>query len=463
MEAKQDDKASKVIILTSRPTQNKTYHTAERIQKVGSKLGYKSYIVYSEDAYIIDDNDTIKIYNIEDKKGFEIDPKTTLVMNRGSVSKNTSSRDLVAQLEKRKFFCVNSLECIKNCADKYKTALLLADMDIPSPRTILIRSENGIERVLEEAEHKFPLIIKTLRGSKGVGVFKVDDEKNLKSILQTLWAANPSIELLAQSYIEADGDYRIHVMDEKVLASMKRTKVEDDFRSNFSLGGEIKGIKDIPNEMAELAIKAAKAVRGRWVGIDIIQSKKDKKYYVLEVNSSPGSEGIEKATHKNIVELALKHFINKKVWTRKMIECGWKENVFVEGLGYVLCKFDTGNSSMCVMHADKWKVKDNDVVWSHFGKKMKNKLHHIRKVSVGGLREYEEDRPVIYLDVTFNGETFKDHLFCLDSRENRTPGLISHDLITKAGLIINPSEKFLLSLKDPEKKTKISEMFKEIR
>lgn len=453
--------AKRVIILTSKPedgNEEKVYRTAGRLEDIAKSVGLETFVVFSEDAYLKQEKGTIKIYNVGKDKGFEIDPEDTIVINRGSVAGYLSSMDLVSQLEKMMFYCVNSRECIEDCADKYRTYLRLKEIGVETPRTALVRSEDGLDRAFNDVGGKFPVVLKTLKGSKGVGVFISESIANMKSVLQTVWKLAPEAEILIQEYIESDGDLRIHVLGNDVIAAMKRIKNKDDFRANYSLGGTVEPVKISP-ETGAIAIKANKAVKGIWTGVDVIKSKKTGQQYVIEVNSSPGTEGIEKATGKNVVKTVLDYAKDISNWLFKALECGYKEYIEVDGIGKVKAKFDTGNGAYCVIHADgneegvDFKVNGKTVTWKYHGKKMKTKFLRNEKMFVGGMRGYEEERPIIELEIVFNGKKYTEE-FALDYREKRVPMLISRHFIRKLHLTIDPAKTYVLSIPPDQEEDK---------
>lgn len=423
--------------------------TGKVIKNICIKRNIPYYPVFSDRAYIRkDSNNNTYIHNINDKKGFKIDKDNTVCIIRGTFVNFKSSLDLITQLEKNDIYCINSRETIETCADKFRTILRLADLGIVAPKTVLVNCESMLESAFKRMKGTFPCILKTLTGSKGVGVFKADSWEGMRSTLQTIWKINPDTEIIIQEYIEADYDMRIHVLGGKVIAAMKRYKIKKDFRSNYSLGGKVEKIS-LTEEQAEVAIRAAKAVAGIWVGVDMMIDRKGN-IFVIEVNSSPGTEGIIKATGKPIVDIVLDYATDKKHWRTKTIECGYIEKIKIEKIGDFEAKFDTGNSSYCVLHADEWKINDSIVTWSNNGKTYKNELQGMKIVKAGtlGIKEPEE-RPVIFLDVTFNGTIYKDIKFTLSKRDGRKPANMNVGFIKKAGLSINPAKKYLLSVKEP--------------
>ena len=369
-------------------------------------------------------------------------------MVRGSVGAR-HNLDLITQIERHEIFCVNSRRTIEECSDKYRTILTVANAGLTAPKSALVTSEAGLKISFEKIGEKFPVVLKTITGSKGIGVFTANDWPSLKSTLQTIWKIDEDTEILIQEYIDADFDMRVHVLGETVLASMKRFKIKDDFRSNYSLGGKVEKVK-LTDEQIEIAIKAAKAVGAVWCGVDLMEGE-DGETYIIEINSSPGTEGIEKASGVDITSKVLDYILDKDNWTRTPIECGYIEKVDIEGFGELSAKLDTGNGSYCVMHADKYEIEKDKVTWSHNGKEYKHKLEGIKTIRRGGLKEDEEDRPVVLLDVGFAGTVYKDIKFTLSNRESRsTPILLNRMFIRKANLVVNAGKRYVLTVKKAE-------------
>jgi len=184
-----DESPKKAVIFTSRLGNNSETHTntVNRFTELFKKNKINCYIAYTDDSYIIKGKENkITIFNIDDKKGFEIDPKTTVIINRASVAYKTSSLDIISQLEKNHFFCVNTRECLETCSDKFRTYVKLTDLGIDTPRTAMVRNEESIEHSHESVGGKFPVILKTVTGTQGKGVFIAESKKNLLSVLQTI-------------------------------------------------------------------------------------------------------------------------------------------------------------------------------------------------------------------------------------------------------------------------------------
>ena len=125
---------------------------------------------------------------------------------RGSITRKDSWMDLVSQLEKAGIVCVNSRQTISTCADKYRTALRLSDVGLRQPKTVLVSDPDNIQKDFEKLDTDFPIILKTLRGSKGVGVLFVESERALNSIVQLLFKQDKSSDILIQEYIKNRDD-----------------------------------------------------------------------------------------------------------------------------------------------------------------------------------------------------------------------------------------------------------------
>jgi len=445
-EAKEEKDFLRLLIITDEPEEAKTFHTADRLKEECDKLNYPFYLFKLSGGYTHRENGVLSFHNKDDKKGFEID-KNTVAVIRGSITRKDSWMDFVSQLEREQVCLVNSRNTISVCADKYRTALRLADYGLTQPKTKLI---NDPEKSVEAADNeglKFPVILKTLRGSKGVGVLFVDSEKGLDSIVQLIHKQDEDTDLLLQQYIKTDYDVRAHVLGGKLLAAMKRPVIEGDFRSNVSQGSVPQKIKLTDLEI-EHCLRAAKAVNGMWSAVDFIPSnnRETEPPFFLEVNSSPGTEGIEDATGMNIAKDVIQHFAKKVHRFQVPTECGYKEVVTIKPFGDIIAKFDTGNSGMPVIHADKYKVNGKKITWTLLGKTITSDIIRKEEISVGGLRDYEEDRYVVELECEFAGGLYKTE-FTIDDREDRTPILFDREFMSRVGVMVNPQRKYIITTK----------------
>tara|TARA_R110000803_G_scaffold70624_1_gene133576 strand:- start:63 stop:1454 length:1392 start_codon:yes stop_codon:yes gene_type:complete len=434
----------RILVISAEPNNNKLFHTSQRIVDESEKSGHDVYVVKVEGAIIIYDNG-YKIYNSDDKDGFEIDNDTIAIV-RGSVRLKKSYLDLLSRLEKIGMCMVNSRETIEISSDKYRTYVKLQDFGLTQPKTVLIPNEKTWKQAVEALDTKFPIIMKTLEGSKGVGVLFIESERQIESLIQLLYSQNDDVDLLIQEYIKTDGDIRVIVLGGKIIASMKRDVIEDDFRSNVSQGAKVKEY-DLTDVEIEHCLLAAKAIDGSWTAVDFIPSKNPKKDppYILEVNHSPGTEGIEKATGKNIVKQVIDHYANPDNRYAVPTQCGWEEIVTIKPFGDLIAKFDTGNARYSVLHAEDVKVKGKEITFTHGEKTITTKLVGDYVSITGGGKD---ERYLVELEFHFAGSPYGKITFGLDNRDDfNTDVLLNRKTMRMLNVMINPQRKYIVTTK----------------
>ena len=448
----QKDKKYKVVVLTRKPKDNPKQNllvTASKFQKAAKSLGMESYVVFIEGAYITLDDNVRRIHNSDDDKGFEISVDDTLVIVRGGVNARDSWKDLLSQLERAGYTCANSRECMEICSDKYRTALRLSEVGLVTPTTVLIPDEDGAKIAFDKLNTTYPVILKTIQGTKGVGVLFVESEKSLESMVQLLYKVDEEISLILQSFIKTTHDVRVMVLNNIIVGAMQRDTVKGDFRSNVHLGAKVKKY-NLTDKEKEDCIRAAKAVNGVWVGVDFIPAKDRNKDgpFILEINSSPGTSGFDEATGKDVTTHILKNFMDKENWWKTPTIAGVLETFEHEKLGKLVGKMDTGNSnSKSAIHADTFEVKGKKIYWELNGIKMVSKLEKMVEVTASrfGDDDRTQLRPVILLDFTFAGKVYQDMKFTIDDRGNKAPLLINRDFMRASNLMIDPSRKFIIT------------------
>ena len=437
----------RLVVLAQRPREQLKSSTSKQLVDAGENLGLEVYNCRISGAYLERDPDlgTVTIHNEDDKKGFELD-EDTLVVIRGNVTKKDSFLDLISQLERYGVSVNNFRETIEVCSDKFRTYLRLQEVGLNQPRTVLIPSDEpeAVDRAHEALDNDFPMVLKTLQGAKGVGVLLIETERSLQSTVQLIHKIDPFADLLLQEYIEQDFDIRTVVINKEIVGAMKRPKIIDDFRSNVSQGSKPEAIKLTPKE-EEAVLSAAKAVNGQWVGVDFMPAKNRDTGdpYILEVNHSPGTQGIGKVIGENVSEMVLQEYFDREIWKKSATECGVLETIEVEG-DEMTAKMDTGNNvSTCALHADDLQVKGKVVTWTTNGTKHKKPLHRYVE-----LIKPAEKRPVVVMDVKFLNTTYEVEV-SLDQR-NQIPFLANRDFMRRANLMINPARKFMLTNKIDE-------------
>ena len=194
-----DEQPYKILVISAEPTKEKMFHTAQRVTDEAKKLGHDVYVVKVEGAIVSYENEW-RIYNSDDKKGFVIDAHNTVAIVRGSVRLKKSYLDLLSQLEKIGVCMVNSRETVEISADKYRTYLKLQDFGLTQPKTVLIPNKENWKEAVEKLDTTYPMIMKTLDGSKGVGVLFIESERQIESLVHLLYSQNENIDLLLQEY-----------------------------------------------------------------------------------------------------------------------------------------------------------------------------------------------------------------------------------------------------------------------
>ncbi|PVW15307.1 RimK family alpha-L-glutamate ligase [Marixanthomonas spongiae] len=217
------------------------------------------------------------------------------IIPRVGASNTYYGSSLVRHFEAMDVFSIVSAQAILHSRDKWTSFQILSKAGVAVPHTVFVNPYLATEQVATFGDN--PIIIKLLEGTHGQGVILAKNGKQAMPIIETLQAAKQKFVL--QEFIkESKGaDIRVIVVDGVVIAAMKRHCKAGDFRSNLHRGGTSESLQ-LSHEEEAIALKAAKALKMGVCGVDILQSKRGP--LVLEVNSTPGLEGIEKTTQKNI-------------------------------------------------------------------------------------------------------------------------------------------------------------------
>lgn len=387
---------------------------------------------------------------LDDKKKVEISQDSTVFIFRRGILSDQHTRGLAKILEKQGYFCINSVEAMDNCENKHATAEILESHDVKVPKYALVPNENFIDSALEKIGGKFPIVVKLLSGTQGIGVSIVDSYASFKSVYQTMKKLSGTAEILIQEKIEADNDIRIQVITnhkldptKKLIGAMKRTKVKKDFRTNYSLGGEVDKI-DISKKVEEIAFKAANAVGCIWCGVDIMIDKNTKEPYVLEVNSSPGVEGISGVLKRPVFNDVMDFIEERKNWTFAPVKVGYLEIMTIDGIGDMVAKFDTGNSSLsCSLHADKVEEKNGILYWECKGKKFKQKIVDYSNSEIG---KEKIKRAIVEIDIIFNNRLFTGvRVSPTDRGIKSTPFLVNRKFMRYIGVVVDPHSTFIVT------------------
>lgn len=233
-------------------------------------------------------------------------PRFDAVIPRIGSSITPYGTSVVRQFETIGTYCLNGSQGITASRDKLHSHQLLARHKIGMPNTAFANSPKDTDSLINLVGTA-PLIVKLLESTQGKGVVLAETKKAAQSVISAFRGLKANF--LVQDFVkEANGeDIRCFVLNGKVVAAMKRSAAAGDFRSNLHQGGQASIVR-ISKEERETAIRAVKAFGLRMAGVDLLRSNDGPK--VLEVNSSPGLEGIEKATDKNIAGMIYDHIEN---------------------------------------------------------------------------------------------------------------------------------------------------------
>jgi len=210
---------------------------------------------------------------------------------------------VVRHFEMKKIPTMNGSRAIAESRDKMRSLQVLTEADLLVPATVLTRNTQSLKTAIE-AVQGLPVVLKILRGTQGVGVMLVHSPVSLGSVLDTLRTLDQDA-IIQQFIVEGAGrDYRALVIGDRVVAAMVRTAPQGEFRSNIHRGGSAQ-IVQLSKKFEQTAVRAAKTLGLQIAGVDLMESHEGP--LVIEVNSSPGFEGIEKATGINVAQAIMKH------------------------------------------------------------------------------------------------------------------------------------------------------------
>ncbi len=284
------------IAVLSRGKDN--YSTRRLVEEITGH-GHKAQVVDHAKCYVDIEQDSPEVrYRGEDISGIDA------VIPRVAANISRYGTAIVRQFEMMGVYTLNKSVAIRRTHDKLRSLQILSKAGVGIPKTIFSRETDAVDDLIEQIG--VPMIIKVARGTHGRGVVLAETKKAARATIQAFYVENVSI--LLQEYIEesAGSDVRAFVIGGRVVASMKRQSLTDDFRSNIHQGGAGRKIK-LTDEERRTAIKAAKAMGLSVAGVDMVRSKRGP--LVLEVNSSPGLEGIETVTGKNIAAKIVEYVI----------------------------------------------------------------------------------------------------------------------------------------------------------
>ena len=263
-------------------------------------------------------------------------PKLDAVIPRIGHSITTFGCSVVRQFEQMGVFCTNGSAAITQSRDKLRSMQILSRHSIGIPATAYVRQQSDVLPAIERVGG-VPVIIKLLEGSQGIGVILADSVKIAEAIIETLQSAKQSV-LIQRFVAESKGtDIRAFVVGGRVVAAMRRRAQGQEFRSNVHRGGSVEAV-ELDEAYTRTAIRAATILGLRVAGVDMLEGTDGPQ--VMEVNSSPGFEGIEAATGVDIAGEVM-DLINREV---RFPDVDLRQRLSV-GSGYAVAELDIDKDS----------------------------------------------------------------------------------------------------------------------
>jgi ribosomal protein S6--L-glutamate ligase len=284
----------KIAILSANPN----LYSTRRLVEAGKKKGHEMIIIdHTKCDLVIEKKKPTVIYKGEEILGLDG------VIPRIGASVTFFGTAVVRQFEMMKVFTATESQALVRSRDKLRSLQILSRAGLGLPKTVFSNYSKNVGNIIDRVDGA-PLVIKLLEGTQGLGVVLADNRNSAESILEAFNGLKARV--IVQEFIkEAKGaDLRVFIIDGVVVGAMKRQGKEGEFRSNLHRGGTAE-IVTLTDEEENAALKAAKVMGLGIAGVDMLQS--DRGPLILEVNSSPGLEGIESATGKDIATQSIKY------------------------------------------------------------------------------------------------------------------------------------------------------------
>ena len=284
----------KIVVLSANPN----LYSTKRLVEEGTKKKHEMLVVdHSKCDLVIEKRRPCVIYRGEEVKNVDA------VIPRIGASVTFFGTAVVRQFEMMKIFTATESQALVRSRDKLRSLQVLSRAGLGLPKTVFSNYSRDVEGIVDKVGGA-PLVIKLLEGTQGLGVVLADNQNSAESILEAFNGLQARV--IVQEFIkEAKGaDLRVFIIDGVVVGAMKRQGKEGEFRSNLHRGGSASVI-ELTDEEENAALKAARVMGLGIAGVDMLQSERGP--LILEVNSSPGLEGIETATGNNIARHIIKY------------------------------------------------------------------------------------------------------------------------------------------------------------
>lgn len=286
-------------------SRNPLLYSTRRLVEAGEARGWKMRVIdYLMCSIEIMKNELAVVYN------GELLPVPDAIIPRIGASRTFYGTAMVRHFEMMGVFSVAGNLAIARSRDKLRSLQILSKYSVDMPKTVFASNKANAKDVIKLIGGT-PLVLKILEGTQGVGVVLVETQKAAQSVLDAFYGMD--VNLLVQEYIKEAGgaDIRAFVVNNEVVGAMKRQGAEGDFRSNLHQGGSAKKYT-LNRKEKSTALAAAKAMGLGVCGVDMIPSSRGP--LVMEVNSSPGLEGIEKATGDDIADRIMAYIATNVSW-----------------------------------------------------------------------------------------------------------------------------------------------------
>jgi ribosomal protein S6--L-glutamate ligase len=288
----------KIAILS----QDSTLYSTRRLKEAGEEQGHSMRVIDYLRCYMnITSKKPTVVYGGKPLENFDA------IIPRIGASRTFYGTAVVRQFEVMDVFTTNSSQAISRSRDKLRCMQILAREGIGLPITGFAHATQDIDGLIDTVGGA-PLVIKLLEGTQGIGVVLAETYQAAKSVIEAFRGLDANI--LVQEYIKEAGgaDIRCFIVGGKVIAAMKRQGAKGEFRSNLHRGGKAEKI-DLSPEENQTAIAAAKAMGLKVAGVDLLRSNHGP--VVMEVNSSPGLQGIERATDIDVAGKIIEYIAQK--------------------------------------------------------------------------------------------------------------------------------------------------------
>ena len=268
------------------------------------KEGIECYFVHPNNVDIFIDKD--------DRKSVLVDNEYTnipdFVIPRVGSATTYYQKAVFRHLERMGVLFINGSDAIDNVKDKLYTMQILSQNNIPHPKTMLVK--NPIDSEYVKRNIGFPIVVKSLSGTHGKGVYLAENKRNFEQLVEMMEQFNDRFNIILQEFVkDSHGkDLRIIVVGGKVIGAMKRQSTDGDFRANVTRGGGAKPV-ELDEQMEYLALESTKLLGLDIGGVDLLYDNGG--YKICEVNSSPGFQGMEKYTEIRVAEQIVTYVKNK--------------------------------------------------------------------------------------------------------------------------------------------------------